>query len=295
MSDTIYNQTTMIFNKEQCDFIIKNYPNMGAEYCANALNIPLKLVKSKINKLRSIYHFKLSPEMLSKRMSETRHIKAMEEYSVNPSQFLNIETKEVAYLLGLIWADGYVYKQKIAVEMVKEDLEQLKSVFESVGKWSICYRTRKNRKPQMCISTSNRILTSFLMGNDYISKGSSSADKILSRIPDKLKHYWFRGLIDGDGCFYMNKKNSSYQFSISSSYNQDWSFLENLFASLGIRYNPLKKIEKTGKSSYLRVTTRSHIKILGEYIYQNFDNMGLRRKYEKFKSICDGYPMIQTP
>jgi len=44
-----------------------------------------------------------------------------------------------------------------------------------------------------------------LVDNDYKLKSYNSADKILSKIPNSLHHYFFRGLIDGDGCFYLNK------------------------------------------------------------------------------------------
>ena len=40
-------------------------------------------------------------------------------------------------------------------------------------------------------------------------------------------------------------------------------------------------------SSYIRITNKGGIKKLGDYLYQNIkeDNIGLIRKYEKFKLI----------
>jgi len=45
----------------------------------------------------------------------------------------------------------------------------------------------------------NRPLVKYLVDNDYLVKSNASADKILSTIPEKFQHYFFRGLIDGDG------------------------------------------------------------------------------------------------
>ena len=286
-----------LFTESQCQFIIKNYPSRGAAFCAEQLKMPIKQVKLKINKLRNKFHFKMSDELKNKTISETRHIKSFNEYAVNPTQFFNIQTKESAYLLGLIWADGYIYSvgynNQISIEMLRYDLEELKPLFMSTGKWITDYRKRINRKSQMRISTTNKPLVKFLLKNDYKSKSELSASKILECIPDYLKHYWFLGLIDGDGCFYINSKNHCYQFSISSSYNQDWSYVENLLNALGISYNIYRRKQirynKTNKSSVIRVTNKKDIEKLGHYIYKCYpeDNIGLNRKYKKYKSIIN--------
>lgn len=43
---------------------------------------------------------------------------------------------------------------------------------------------------------------------------------------------------------------------------------------------------KQSKSSQFRICRKNDIKILGEYIYQKYDNIGLERKYLKYKEIC---------
>lgn len=219
-------------------------------------------------------------------------------YSVNPYQFFLVKTKEISYILGLIWSDGYVYQNKyanvVSVSIIKKDIKNLIPIFQSVGKWNIVERIRKNKKPSITISINNKPLTNFLMENDYKSKTNFSAEKILSIIPKELHFYWFRGLFDGDGCVYYNDKNCCRSISISSSYDQDWKYCEILFKNLGIKYtiNRRKQTLKNGKinkSSTIRITNMEGIIKFGNYIYPNikFDNMGLKRKFDKIKIIND--------
>ena len=151
--------------------------------------------------------------------------------------------------------------------------------------------TYKNKSQQLCISTSNKPLTNFLITHDYTSKNNASADKILSHIPKNLHHYWFRGLVDGDECFYINNKRKCYQVSISSSFDQNWNYIETLFQTLDIPLYVVRRKQlqqqKTNKSSYIRITNKSDIIKFGKYIYNGYNNdhMGLSRKYKKFQNI----------
>jgi len=82
---------------------------------------------------------------------------------------------------------------------------QLLDIFNSTGKWRYYNISRNQWKPILSAVVNNRLLYEFLVDNDYKLKSYNSADKILSKIPNSLHHYFFRGLIDGDGCFYLNK------------------------------------------------------------------------------------------
>jgi hypothetical protein len=116
-----------------------------------------------------------------------------------------------------------------------------------------------------------------------------SADKILSLIPYNLKSYFYLGVVDGDGCFYYknNDKNVVRQFSISSTYEQDWSYVEDIFRLLNIKYSIQRTLRKNSKYSQIRITNKIDIYNFGNFIYENIniDNIGLDRKYNKFKLI----------
>lgn len=219
----------------------------------------------------------------------------------NPEIFTTIQTPEVAYILGLLWADGYIYTNpkrscnRVCIESLESDLSTLLPIFMQTGCWRSYGRNRDNRKPQMCIHISNKIFCHFLIENNYKSK-LESACKIISKIPNNLKHYWFRGLVDGDGSFYYNSNTTAKQFNCSSASFQDWSYFELLFNEINIQKYTIRKSviltnsSTSGKpSSYsdVRITNRQDIIKFGEYIYQNYENdkIGLERKYNKYLEI----------
>ncbi len=198
-----------------------------------------------------------------------------------------INNEKFIYFLGYLWADGYIYKNEINFEIKKDDSED---IIESINfiKWNTYIKKKKLKNRDKIyesfqIRKNNKILASFLINNDYKSKSIVSPTKILNLIHDKNKYLFFRGYIDGDGCFSIknNNKNRSY-FSITSDIRQDWIEIEKLFNLLNIRYN--KKIDdrENNKSSFIILSDRKQILLLGDYIYQHYNFLGLKRKYNTY-------------
>lgn len=214
-------------------------------------------------------------------------------------------TKELAYVLGFLWADGWIYKSKsrneiysVSTECVYDDLILLEPIFLSIKdiKWSSHCRSRANRRKQMTISTCNKEFAKFLIDNDYSSKSNFSPTKILKLIPKKLKIYFFRGLIDGDGCFYISPNKKCLQFNIGSTFEQDWNSVESFFNENDIRYTIVKRISKKGhKDSCIRITSKYDIFKLGDILYKNDDKIYLPRKFEKYKEMIEASLQIKNP
>lgn len=205
--------------------------------------------------------------------------------------FRDCKTPEHAYILGFLWADGHVEKRNSRVEcsIAIEDGKALENVFMTTGKWLTYTKFPKNprAKEVMIFAVSNKYFHSFLRENDYMIKSGTSADKILSKVPDHLKHYWFRGYFDGDG----NVSKLTYTFSISSCENQNWNFMKLLFDQLNIdfiirirKHSELKKNNKFGHSSVIRSWNTLNFLRYFTYIYRNYnqDKIGLSRKHNIF-------------
>lgn len=209
------------------------------------------------------------------------------ERNVNPIQFFYPKTKEVSYILGFLWADGYLNPSgyTIATEIISEDAINLIPIFTQTGKWNITYRQRKHWKPQTKICSFGKSLYSFLTSMDYYDK--TTPKQILNLIPKDLQHYWWRGYFDGDGCFYYNKKQYLRQLAITSDYDQDWTFVVKLSKSLGIKKHQIKQTisPKSYSSSQFRITNKSDITKFANYIYQDYDGLGLKRKHDKYLLI----------
>ncbi len=297
--DTVYHPYTMLSKLTQSDkdFIIANYPTKGSRYCATHLNHPIKRIQRWAAKRGLI----VTPERNLERQRENilvaqniRRERAQDpaSYRVNPNQFMDVKTPEAAYLLGLLWADGYVLPpHRIEIQANRDDLNEVLHIFLQTGAWCVMERTPKGRKPQLTIVTSNRLLVDHLVSHGYVAKSTRSACSILSTIPNRLKHYWWRGLIDGDGCFYLNRERYLTQFSIASSHAQDWTYIESLEQQLGIKMVVKRRFQRqNGRlngNSIARIVNRQDIVKLGEYIYQGYksDGIGLKRKWDKFDEI----------
>jgi hypothetical protein len=217
-------------------------------------------------------------------------------FSVEPSQFFSPTTPEVAYILGLLWADGYVLKKenpavnRVSLGVQREDFDEFLPILERVGEWRVSYRKNKGKKEQGEADISNRPLVDFLTKNDYTSKSNSSACKILSLIPNNLKHYWFRGLFDGDGCIYHHSDGMHIKTTICSSYDQNWKYIQDLFTDILQEdrfFIKLYKRKNGNGHSKIEISKRSAMIKFLDYIYNGYgtDNIGLKRKYEKYLRV----------
>ena len=216
---------------------------------------------------------------------------------INLDMFRNITKPEIAYILGLIWADGYVGQNTVTISALESDLKEVSNLFMKSGEWTVERKTNNRYgiigKPSITIRMCCRELMEILQESDYISKSKLSADKILSKIPDNLKHYWFRGLIDGDGYIWYSKT-GMYRLTITSAKEQDWKYMEDLCKNLGIKYSIIRdswknKENKTFSRSVFIISNCYGVKTLCEFIFNNKenDNIGFSRKYNKWMEILN--------
>jgi hypothetical protein len=272
------------------DFVIKNYSKIGLKKCAEELST----TKGKIQTIIRKNKLKLNKEQKSIILSKS-HFKTQEEHGVNVKKFTTDIDKFSAYILGLLWADGYIVKNNssrqhyISIECVDDDMIFFKQILNKIGLWKYYTRKRGNYRQITKAVAYNKELVKFLENNDYCLKNTNSPDKIINKLPNELIKFFLLGIIDGDGCFYFNKKQYLRQFTICGSLNQDWTAFENIFNSLGITYKINKRMTNAGNSSQLRVLNKSNIKKLGDYIYDTIcdDQIGLPRKYNKFLEIIN--------
>jgi hypothetical protein len=278
------------WTSDQIALLQQHYPQMGSA-CATIIGRTPQQVMKKACKLG----VKISVERKTQKCTENaKKSWSFSERKVSHQFFSNCSTKESAYLLGILWADGYLnctsQHYTIRLEIVARDAIKILPIFAESGNWLTQVRTRKNRKKQMRISTSQQPLYEFLKECDYENKSTVAPSNILSRIPKSLHNYWWRGYFDGDGCFYFNKKNKCRQLSIAGSFTQDWTECEILMQSLGIKYTITRRKQhrkgKTHFSSTIRITNKVDIIKFGEYLYgETYDNIGLARKYKKYTLI----------
>jgi intein/homing endonuclease len=207
-------------------------------------------------------------------------------------------TDEEIYILGFLWADGFLYKSSknhkycsLQCQILFTDYKILKNCFTKVGKWSLFIRKERvdkkgvKRQKNITLAINDIALVSKLISFDFNKKNYTPPNKLLKLIP-KNKHYLFyRGYFDGDGCFYITNK--AKQFILGSTYEQDWSSIVSLFNKIKIKkYKIQKNISKKGhKDSRIRVSSLDAVVKIANYLYQDRLDIGLKRKYNKVKNL----------
>jgi len=214
---------------------------------------------------------------------------------IDIDDFYNIEKKEIAYLLGLLWADGSLSRSdnNVSIECNRADMNYFREILDKVGKWSYYNRQRNDReinaKPITNAYICDSLLHKFLVENEYFEKSLKSPYKVTSKIPSNLIRYFLLGMVDGDGCFYFNKKQSARQFILTGTIYQDWTSFERIFNSLDVKCRFIRFSGKKSGYSQLRITNKKDIQKVGDFIYSTIDddNIGLKRKYDKYKLIIE--------
>lgn len=197
-----------------------------------------------------------------------------------------------SYILGFIYADGCVCKNgnETSIEIGEKDFENIKNIINKLGGWSINKRKRLSKQTGKVYITYrfryfSNLTNLFLAENDYNAKSYVTPFKILNMIPKELHSHFFRGYIDGDGSFSFYGE-SACKFNITSTIEQDWSAIEELFKEINISvYKIYKYIRKSGNSSLISISNKWDIMKLGEYLYKGSDDIRLERKFEKYLEI----------
>lgn len=222
-------------------------------------------------------------------------VESISKNKVNYKLFEANISKESAYILGLLWADGHIrVKNKLTtINCILKDIDDIIPIFNKTGNWNISKPipktfNGKNVKTQRKISTTTWGLYYILEKYHYINKSTSSPIDIISIVPKKLKKYWYRGYLDGDGCIRLGK-NYGVDVIFTGPYNNDWEFMINICTELNINYLIHNVVVKNGGYSHFRINKKMDVKKMCDYLYSDYkvDNMGFKRKHKKYVAVLN--------
>lgn len=266
-----------VFNDIQVKFIKDNYKTMTYVDMSN-LDLFKGLTEKQIR-------------------NKARNIGLKKNREFNEDYFKTISTKECAYFLGLIYADGYVtnyfelglslqYEDKYILEVLNKQLGGVHNIKE---------RKRKNfyNGYDYLSHTADLRIYSKSLCNDLIKNGvvpKKTNSNTHPLVTDSLFSHFLRGYFDGDGCVYKHSKQgySMIHFTCSNKNFLEY-LLKNIESKLKITGKVYKEKDKKYRLMYYR---RDDAEILLDYIYINSNGLRLERKYEKHLYI--GSPMKET-
>lgn len=194
-----------------------------------------------------------------------------------------IDSKEIAYLIGFICADGAIdNRSHVELSVKKEDIEVitfLSSIINSSVNVDNTYNKKSRRFPR--VRTTRKII-------DILSfvKNRKKDDRILPIVSRNLNRSLIKGFFDGDGCITWGRRKDR---------NRIWqkvSFTSSLKMLTAVQNILIKELEiastvrpKSGENTFvLEFSNKNHVlKFLG-WLYED-DFIVLNRKYNAYYAL----------
>lgn len=230
-------------------------------------------------------------EKITRRTRSEARLEAQKKDKVPQSHFeinenfFNKWSPEMAYVLGLIITDGCITDTgKISLDMnEKELLEKVRRVMRSQHNITLS----KHQEGLYCFHFARERLVKDLADLGVLPRKSLNVK--LPAIPDAFLKDFIRGVFDGDGSIYFEKRSARYPIRttfVSSS--QDFiEKLEIALQQLGLPKRAIHK-QKTKNGIHYKIRySHENSKKLFEIIYPDVQNgLFMERKYKKF---LDGF------
>lgn len=218
------------------------------------------------------YHNKKSVKKISIEEKSKIQSKNSRKYNINQDYF-KIWSSNMAYILGLWFADGCIYGGKIFdITLHKKDKYLIKQVAKELGYEGpiLDYVDRQASR----INFSCKVIYDDIVNLGGIEQKSLKID--FPKVPKEYLSDFIRGYFDGDGCV-MNLKNNRLNSAFTCG-NKNFlkSLLQILKEEAGIEggsFDDSCFSLKFGKRDTIR---------LGNYIYRNNPELFLLRKKIKF-------------
>lgn len=208
------------------------------------------------------------------------------KYFFDYSYFDVIDSKEKAYWLGFLYADGYISTEKnvFGCGLNKKDVGHLHKFIGAIGVNNDPIRFDKSTDSYRITLSSDR-LVSALMNYGFTSKKSyDSTDQPFIACSDEFKKYFILGLWDGDGYVSIGKDNKNLTGVISNNNillmsisNYVNSVLEDDFCKVSY-FDGYPRIRLTGVKA----------KRFLDWLYKDA-TVYLDRKYEKYMMFKDSF------
>jgi len=202
----------------------------------------------------------------------------------NDNYFEKIDSKDKAYYLGFLTADGWINKKGFGIALNTKDkyiLELFKEKLNYQGKIG-SYRLKTSQKEMNYL-----VLTSEKIKTDLAKYGvikNKTHYTYFPDIPEELHSHFIRGIFDGDGCISYYKTNL--EFSIVGNFILISKLQEILIKNCNLNKTVLRKDKnKNNNIFYIKYAGNLQCKRIYDYLYKDCEDLYLTRKKEKFEQI----------
>lgn len=271
------NGNRIIWEQSQIDYIIKQYKN----------GISCRQISKKFNvRPESISRLLKKQNIQVKTISEFYH----QKYPRYSNYFNKIDTREKAYWLGFLYADGCITKGSLSISIQDCDKEHLEKFKQDIG--AINHKITEIKKENK-FGWHFSIRDSQII-NDLKKLGCIERKSLIlvfpseDQVPQKYIYDFIRGYFDGDGTLSFNTRTKKPQ--IRFGFCGTKMFLESIKKILNLK----NSLQKTGQA-YTFVVSGNKIGLsFFEKIYNNPTRF-LNRKYSLYQSFLELQRMACEP
>lgn len=202
------------------------------------------------------------------------------KFRANDDFFDKIDSEIKAYLLGFLYADGYLASDgRVGIRLNQKDKEIIELIKEHICPNNpIEFSNSQNfkRDPQVSIRFNSKRIYERLLELGFFVEKTNLNSNIFNNIPDLFKLDFIRGFTDGDGClgFYKNKTYNTYKVSLAYS-NGSSQILNDINNYFGLTYGGIIKDKTTWFT--LRFDKKKESSDIIYQLYSN-SNFHLNRK-----------------
>ncbi len=252
--------------------------------------------KKNINQIALKYNISVTPIKLILKELNVKIRKPQEtsrKYTIDENYFENINSKNKAYCLGFLMADGYndEVRNVIQLAVCKKDIEVLKFFNKELKCNKPIRNIVSNKYESVRQDFCSKKLSLDIKKYGCIQKKTETLT-FPNNINDELLNDFIRGYFDGDGCFYyciVNRKNGSSTIMSKVTITSSVIFLDSLKKILKNKLNITSNMSfrhfENKKIGTLTITGNLQVIKFMSWIYNDPETYCLSRKKEKYKEF----------
>lgn len=195
--------------------------------------------------------------------------------NLNEDYFSTIDTEEKAYILGFIYADGYLESNErtLTFNISQKDMDILLKIKKALK----CGNEVKKSSTKNCVRLH---LSSIKLVSDLKKLGVSRRKSLVISFPkldEKLYRHFIRGYFDGDG--HIGKRQCALIVGSKSFYKGFSEYIKRVFN---------KELYKNDMGNYYRIQFNRADHEIIKWMYQD-SNIYLDRKHKAYLEHWHGY------
>lgn len=271
------NNGTIIWSKDQIQYIINDYnSNYSTTTLAKKFNTSPEAIRNLLRK----------NDVKILNLSQLKQL----DYPRDSNYFEKIDSKDKAYWLGFLYADGYISQSnEIRINLTKKDEEHLQKFYDAIKATNHSIKYSQKVVKGKTYHTAYCNIRDKKMVEDLVKLGCVNNKSLILTFPTErqvpmlyLSHF-IRGYFDGDGSIHYTQSGKA------KTPNYRINFLGTKDMLLNIRkyFNKEKiSLEKRGKIYSFSINGNRQIESVLEKIYENStEEIELNRK----KTIYNNY------